>query len=112
MFTFITRVAGTEVASNSVCTILVASTDVMCTLVNVCKYNEKYALYQMWCLYQTQETLGQSLTNTGSVIMFNFITWVAGTEVASNSVCTILIASTVVKSTLVDVFNSIGKNKL
>ena len=49
MFNFITRVAETEVASNSVCTILVASTDVTCTLVNVCKYNEKYALYVVKC---------------------------------------------------------------
>ena len=50
-------------------------------------------------------------TNTGSVIILDIITWVAGTEVASNSVCTSLIASTVVKCTLVNVLNSIEKNR-
>ena len=37
---FINRKAGTEVATNCVGTILVASTDVQCTLVNIFIYNK------------------------------------------------------------------------
>ena len=44
-------------------------------------------------------------TNTGSVITLNFITKVAGTEVAANGVTTILVASTDVTCTLVNVYN-------
>ena len=43
------------------------------------------------------------LTNTGSVIIQDFITRVAGTEVATNGVGTILVASTDVLWTLINI---------
>ena len=48
---FITRVAGTEVATNGVGTILVASTDVPCTLINVFIYmNNETSISGIVCI--------------------------------------------------------------
>ena len=50
-------------------------------------------------------SLGPILTNTSSVIIQDFVTRVAGTEVATSGVSTILVASTEVPCTLVNVCN-------
>ena len=48
---FITRVAGTEIATNCVATILVASTDVPCTLVNIFIYmNNERSISGIVCI--------------------------------------------------------------
>ena len=49
--------------------------------------------------------MGQFLTNTSSVIIQNFITRITETEIGTIGVDTILVASTDVVYTLVNVYN-------
>ena len=49
--------------------------------------------------------MGQFLTNTSSVIIEDFITRIAGTEIGTIGVGTILVAFTVVTCTLINIYN-------
>ena len=99
---FITRVAGTEIATIGVGTILVASTDVPCAFINVYNYSK---MNECYIVNDTQShALSLYLTNVSSVIILNLITRVAGTEIATIGVGTILVASTDVPCTLINVF--------
>ena len=51
------------------------------------------------------QTQGKILTNASLVIIEDFISTVAGTEIATNYVATILVASTDVPFTLINVYN-------
>ena len=51
--------------------------------------------------------MGEFLTNTGSVIIQNFITRITGTEIGTIGVATILVASTDVTYTLINVYKYI-----
>ena len=55
-------------------------------------------------LLSNLQIMGQILTSTCFVIVLDFITRVAGTEVATNGVGTILVASTDIQCTLVNVY--------
>ena len=51
------------------------------------------------------QTQGKILTNASLVIIEDFISTVAGTEIATNCVATILVATTDVPFTLINVYN-------
>ena len=100
--------AGTEIGTIGIGTILVASTGVKCTLINIYNYDENmYLNHNVHEKRREQLSISNIqtlLTNTDAIIILDLITRIAGTEIGTIGVCTILVASTDVMYTLVNVY--------